>query len=143
MKLSGKIFNPMGGKPGESLVPPTPPANHFKQKYYPRPANHFELLGLPVCDKVTGFKGVVTSLSFDLYGCVNVIVDPGVKEDGSKEGGEWFDVTRLKIESLTPVMKRPDFETAYAVEDSKQEARSMLIPSGEKSAAVKPLPARY
>lgn len=31
---------------------------------------HIDLLGLKAEDKVTGFKGVITTLSFDLYGCV-------------------------------------------------------------------------
>lgn len=30
---------------------------------------HFELLGKEAEDKITKFKGVVASLSFDLYGC--------------------------------------------------------------------------
>lgn len=111
-----------------------------KPKYHARPANHFDLLGLPATDKVTGFKGVITSLGFDLYGCVTVVIDPGVKEDNSKENGRWFDVTRLKIKSLEPVMERPDFETAYAVEEEKQQEKSELISSGKKGAAEKPLP---
>ena len=36
--------------------------------------NHFELLGYKVKDSVTGFTGVVTSISFELYGCVQALV---------------------------------------------------------------------
>lgn len=34
------------------------------------------VLGLPVRDKVTGFDGVITSVSFDLYGCIQVVKTP-------------------------------------------------------------------
>jgi len=35
---------------------------------------HIEFLGKTVVDKVTNFKGAVTSICFDLYGCVQVIL---------------------------------------------------------------------
>ena len=34
---------------------------------------HLELLGQKVEDKVTGFRGVVTTISFDLYGCIQAV----------------------------------------------------------------------
>ena len=37
---------------------------------------HFNLLGMKGKDVVTGFKGVITSLSFDLYGCVQAVINP-------------------------------------------------------------------
>ncbi len=43
---------------------------------------HLELLGLKCEDRVTGFKGVIISMTFDLYGCVQAIVDPGMNKDG-------------------------------------------------------------
>lgn len=58
---------------------------------------HMEMLGLKVEDKVTGFKGVVTSVSFDLYGCVQTIVNPGVGEDKKPGESLWFDIGRLKV----------------------------------------------
>ena len=40
------------------------------------------LLGFRVVDKVTGFKGVVTSVCFDIYGCVHVLIMPATGENG-------------------------------------------------------------
>lgn len=70
------------------------------------------ILGKPVCDKVTGFKGIATSVCFDLYGCVQVIVTPSV--DDGKEG-RWFDYHRLKVKSEKRVMPLPAYgQTNYA-----------------------------
>jgi len=35
---------------------------------------HLEMLGKEGFDVVTGFDGVITSVSFDLYGCVQAVV---------------------------------------------------------------------
>lgn len=88
---------------------------------------HMKLLGLKVKDKVTGFNGVVASLSFDLYGCVQAVVTPPAGEDGKLEDGRYFDVTRLEVTSNKPVMDLPDFSKGYVAE-------------GKKGAAEKPLP---
>lgn len=88
---------------------------------------HFEMLGKPGRDKVTGFKGIVTSLSFDLYGCIQAVITPPMdKKDGVKDG-HWFDVTRIEILGNEPVIPLPDFAKGY-------------IASGKKGAAEKPLP---
>ncbi len=71
----------------------------------------FELLGLKVEDRVTKYKGIVTSISFDLYGCVQVLVNPGLRKKEDKLGEQiWFDIGRLKVLDKTPVMNRPDFQ---------------------------------
>jgi hypothetical protein len=67
------------------------------------------LLGLKVKDVVTGFSGVVSSVSFDLYGCIQVVVTPFVAKDGSLGDGRWFDAKRLKVLEKTPVMEVPTF----------------------------------
>ena len=88
---------------------------------------HFELLGKKGKDAVTGFSGVITSLSFDLYGCIQVVITPPAdKKDGVKNG-QWFDVTRVEITNHTLVIPLPDFAEGY-------------IAMGKKGAAVKPLP---
>lgn len=71
---------------------------------------HLNLLGMKVEDKVTGFKGVVATIGFDLYGCVQAVVNPGAGADGKLMEQCWFDVSRLKILSNEPVMERPNFE---------------------------------
>lgn len=71
---------------------------------------HLDFLGMRVEDRVTGFKGVVASVSFDLYGCIQAIVNPGANADGVLRDSQWFDVNRLKVIAETPVMNRPEFE---------------------------------
>jgi hypothetical protein len=68
-----------------------------------------EYLGREARDRVTNFQGVVTSISFDLYGCVQAIVTPKADESGSKlEDSRWFDVKRLTLGIR--VMDVPAFE---------------------------------
>lgn len=82
---------------------------------------HLSLLGLKAADKVTGFKGIVESISFDLYGCVQCVLKPAVNEKGELVDGRWFDVARIKIEDRSPVMDLPNFE--YGVQaEGKQGA---------------------
>ena len=88
---------------------------------------HFDYLGLEAEDKVTGFKGIVTTLSFDLYGCIQVIVSPKAAEDGRIPHGEWFDIARLRILSDEPVMESPDYTEGY-------------VTTGKKGCALKSLP---
>jgi hypothetical protein len=67
-------------------------------------------LGMKVKDKVLGVTGVVTSVCFDLYGCVQADVHPGVDKVGKAlESRGWFDVSRLEITSSKRVMALPDF----------------------------------
>ncbi|KKL98923.1 hypothetical protein LCGC14_1819580 [marine sediment metagenome] len=71
-----------------------------------------ELLGLKVEDKVTKQKGIVTSIAYDLYGCIQVSITP---EDKGAKGEEallmiWYDLVRIKVLSKKPVIKVPDFE---------------------------------
>jgi len=56
-----------------------------------------QLLGANATDKVTGFNGVITSVCFDLYGCVQVILTPTADEKGDVRDGRWFDIGRLRI----------------------------------------------
>jgi hypothetical protein len=83
---------------------------------------HMELLGMKVSDKVTGFKGVVTSVSFDLYGCIQAIVTPEVSKEGKQEDSRWFDVQRLTVTGKAPVMALPNYEYGYVAEGRKGPA---------------------
>lgn len=71
--------------------------------------NHMAKLGFKARDRVTGFQGVVTTVSFDLYGCVQVILNPGLDKDGKPQDLGWYDIKRLEILSEAPVMEVPDF----------------------------------
>lgn len=66
---------------------------------------HLDILGYPVKDKVTGFKGVAVSVSFDLYGCVQVLINPGIDDAGKTKDQIWFDINRLEITSPKRVME--------------------------------------
>ena len=82
---------------------------------------HLDLLGVRVEDRVTGFKGVVASVSFDLYGCIQAVVNPGIGEDGKPRDSQWFDVGRLRVVDATPVMERPDYTwTPAAITEGKK-----------------------
>lgn len=72
---------------------------------------HLKLLGFKVRDAVTGFEGVLETVSFDLYGCVQAIVRPQQDKKKPQELGEgrWFDLKRLTATSKAPVMAAPTF----------------------------------
>lgn len=67
------------------------------------------MLGFEATSKVDGFKGVVTSVSFDLSGCLQLYVSPRADKDMKLPGGIWIDINRLDITSKEPVMDQPEF----------------------------------
>lgn len=71
--------------------------------------SHIDLLGKTVKDRVTGFKGIVSSVSFDLYGCIQVAVTPPADEKGALPDGRWFDVNRVEVGAEARVMPVPPF----------------------------------
>jgi len=85
---------------------------------------HMELLGHEVKDKVSDYTGVVISISFDLYGCIQADVRPKdlKKEDGMPKSGYWLDVSRLKVISKKPLMDQPNFEWGEVAEARKGPA---------------------
>lgn len=54
-------------------------------------------LGQKVKDVITGFQGVVTGRCEYITGCNQVLVQPRVKDDGSRNAGEWFDEDRVEF----------------------------------------------
>lgn len=68
-----------------------------------------EVLGKRVEDRVTGLSGVATSVCFDLYGCVQVCINPGLDKDGKSREQAWYDAARLLVKSDERVMEPPDF----------------------------------
>lgn len=88
---------------------------------------HLSILGLRVQDKVTGFAGVVTSVCFDLYGCIQAAIDSGFDEKMVRIEPRWFDVSRLTILSETPVMDQPDFDTGPVAEGAHGPAEKPLL----------------
>ena len=82
-------------------------------------------------DKVTGFRGIVTSVSFDLYGCVSYWLTPKVKQDDDgnqapTDGGRWFDADRIKFgDDREKVMPVPDFLGERDLHPVKREKHSL------------------
>jgi len=83
---------------------------------------HLSLLGKKVKDKVTGLCGVVTSVGFDLYGCIQVIIHPGVDTSGKLHEQHWFDVARLEVIHDGAVMTPPNFIYGEIAEGKKGPA---------------------
>lgn len=72
------------------------------------------LLGFRVRDVVTGFEGIVESIGYDLYGCIQAVVRPPVDKTKPNEvpDGRWLDCKRLVTLDAKPVMDVPRFFTA-------------------------------
>ena len=71
----------------------------------------FELLGLKVSDKVTGIEGICTSICYDLFGCIQATINPGLDKDGKPREYHWYDINRIKVLDSTPCIDLPDFCT--------------------------------
>ena len=55
------------------------------------------VLGQKVTDVITGVTGTATGKCEYISGCMQVLVSPRYKEDGTKVEPEWFDVQRLEL----------------------------------------------
>lgn len=92
--------------------------------------NTIALLGLKGRDKITGYEGVITSACFDLYGCVQVALNPPMAKDGTVPDGRWFDVSRVDV-SPERVMAAPSFAGYSRPSDyDKGPAEKPEFPSG-------------
>lgn len=57
---------------------------------------YLELLGTQMQDRVTDAKGMVESVTFDAYGCVQALLKCKVSADGSAPITHWVDIKRLE-----------------------------------------------
>jgi len=71
------------------------------------------LLGMNATDRVTGFSGMVATVGFDAYGCVQALLNPPMK-DGKLGEQCWFDVKRLQIHERH--MPAPSFVMKFGEE---------------------------
>lgn len=83
---------------------------------------HINLLGYRAKDKITGYWGVIESVYFDLYGCIQVSLRPRMNEKGEVSNGYWFDVTRVEILPQERVVSMPNFYDGYTAEGKKGAA---------------------
>jgi hypothetical protein len=72
---------------------------------------NLNLLGRHAKDKVTNFQGVITSIAFDLYGCNQALLNPGIDNEGKLRDQNWFDINRLEVAG-SPIMEAPEFDTS-------------------------------
>lgn len=70
---------------------------------------HLEILGAHMKDIVTGLEGMVDSVAFDTYGCVQATLRGKAKKDGTIPASHWFDVKRLELTGKQRVMDVPAF----------------------------------
>lgn len=70
---------------------------------------HLKILGLKGKDRVSGMVGVVSSVCFDLSGCVQGYIRPMVDKDMKHREGGWFDTKQIEILSTKPVIPVSDF----------------------------------
>jgi hypothetical protein len=70
---------------------------------------HFKTLGFKCREKISGTKGIIVSISFDLNGCVMGLMNRGYDKDGKRIDNQWFDTKTLEIIGEKPVMEQPDF----------------------------------
>lgn len=68
-----------------------------------------ELLGLKVKDRVTNTTGIVTSVSYDLYGCIQALISPSADTKNRDSQVGWYDIKRITILDDSPVMELPDW----------------------------------
>ena len=65
-------------------------------------------LGVIARDKITGFGGIVTGRAEYLTGCVQYMVTPPVKKDGSYAESGWLDEDRLEVICNNKFVLTPD-----------------------------------
>lgn len=71
---------------------------------------HLQLLGTMQKDVVSEIEGMVSSISFDAYGCVQAVLSRKAnKKTGEIPDGRWVDVKRLRDLGKDRVMQVPAF----------------------------------
>jgi hypothetical protein len=83
-----------------------------------------ELLGFRAEDRVTGFKGIISSISFDLYGCVQALINPGIDDNGKLRDSAWFDTNRIELLVGGPIMNVPNFDLTKGPENKPASTKS-------------------
>ncbi len=86
-----------------------------------------KLLGHHAKDKVTSFEGIVESVSFDLYGCIQLWIKPtSLKEDGSQKDGGYFDISRLDI--FDRIIPAPNFKDEEEITNNYDKGPAQKAP---------------
>ena len=84
---------------------------------------HMDMLGHEVQDKVSDFEGIVISISFDLYGCIQALVrSRELQKDGTLKQGIWLDVSRLIVITKKPLMNPSNYDYGIIAKGKKGPA---------------------
>jgi hypothetical protein len=100
-------INPQNGKPVDNIWLSGDRLVGADDIPYP-PDLPWDILGTEVEDVASGFKGIVTSITLHISGCVHANVQPkGIhKKTGQVVEGCDFDVRRLKGKSVKPMSEK-------------------------------------
>lgn len=90
---------------------------------------YLDLLGKKVKDSITGIEGTVINVSYDLNGCIQAIIHPGLDKDQKIAETHWMDTKRLKVLDHTPVMTPPDFAALEVGEEPGPSEKPKFMPS--------------
>jgi len=88
-------------------------------------------------DKVTGLSGVCTSVAFDLFGCITVLVNPGLDDHGKPKDQQWLDISRV-VTRMSQMPSQADFRVMEAP-DYMVSVEERIV-TGMKGASDKPIP---
>jgi len=78
-------------------------------------------------DKITGVEGVVTSIAFDLFGCIQIVLTLPATKEGKSGDSYLMDIARIEIVDHQRAMELPPFKDD-----------STLISQGKKGGIDKP-----
>jgi len=63
-------------------------------------------MGSKVKDKITGFEGTITAVTFYLYGCTQYLVQP-IAKDGEQKEPDFIDESGLELLAEPEIPKQP------------------------------------
>ena len=75
----------------------------------PDVSEYLALLGKSGRDRISGYAGTIVAVSFDLFGCAQVILKPPIDKDGKLDTGHFFDVNRIEITDHARKMPVPNY----------------------------------
>jgi hypothetical protein len=90
-----------------SFAPAQPETRPFTPINFNLVTATLAMLGHKGTDKVSGATGVISSVSFDLYGCVHCALTPQASDKDAFTRS--YDVQRINLSDEPPVMVPPDF----------------------------------
>lgn len=88
---------------------------------------YLALLGTTMKDRVTGVTGMVSSVCFDAYGCIQLCLAQTVQPDGKVPDSYWMDEKRLE-----PAGPRIMDAPAFVAVKAEDVVRDRVIGSADK-----------